>query len=110
MYNRDKALKSPFLIKALIPALLCLGACSPTPGQVSGKAVDANFKLADAIRIYSCAVEKESASDKKAKLQEGLNIHRFFANNEEGWNADINKDRNLQYRILNGVATQYDCF
>lgn len=98
------------LLKFGLPALFCLFACSPTPGQVSGKAVDTNFKLADAIRIYSCAVEKESTPDKKAKLQEGLNIHKYFANNEEAWTADINKDRNLQYRILNEVATQYDCF
>ncbi|PKL76031.1 MAG: hypothetical protein CVV27_12330 [Candidatus Melainabacteria bacterium HGW-Melainabacteria-1] len=84
----------------------------PTPGQISssGKAVDVNFKLADAIRIYTCARDKESDAAAKEKLQVGLNIHNYFKNNQEGWNESINKDRNLQYRILNDIAVKYDCF
>lgn len=90
-----------------------LVACGgPTPGQISssGKSVDVNFKLADAIRIYTCARDKESDAAAKEKLQTGLNIHTYFKNNEKGWDESINKDRNLQYRILNEVGVKYDCF
>ncbi|MGV3524164.1 MAG: hypothetical protein ACO1RX_08070 [Candidatus Sericytochromatia bacterium] len=89
----------------------CLSACgTPTVSPVSGRSVDPNFKLADAIRIYSCAVDKETDAAKKEKLQTGLNIHKYFSNNEAGWTADINKDRNMQYRILSEVAVSYECF
>lgn len=90
-----------------------LNACAPTPGQISensSQAVDVNFKLADAIRIYTCARDKETDPAQKEKLQTGLNIHNYFKNNEEGWNESINKDRNLQYRILNDIALKYNCF
>lgn len=97
-----------------LAGLLCLSACaSPTSvsGQsVSGQSVDTNFKLADAIRIYACALEKETDPAKKNQLQVGLNIHKYFINNEARWTADINKDRNMQYRILNNIATTYQCF
>lgn len=89
---------------------LLSGCGTSNPVPVSGQSIDTNFKLADAIRIYECAVTKESDADKKAKLQEGLNIHTYFRNNEAKWTEDINKDRNLQYTILNDVARKYQCF
>ena len=94
----------------LILTTLLLTACSTPNGASSGQSVSTNFKLADAIRVYTCAVDKEQDSAAKAKLQEGLNIHKYFTNNEEGWTADINKNRNFQYDILNGVAQKYQCF
>lgn len=97
------------VISAFILALLsACGTSNPVP--TSGQSIDTNFKLADAIRIYECALNKESDSDKKAKLQEGLNIHTYFKNNEAKWTEDINKNRNLQYTILNDLARKYQCF
>lgn len=109
------------LLKRTLSATLALGVLSqfaacggPTPGQISsasaGKSVDVNFKLADAIRIYTCARDKETDAAAKEKLQTGLNIHNYFKNSEERWNESINQDRNMQYRILNDIAVKYDCF
>ena len=91
-----------------------LSACSSNlanaPANVSGQSVSTNFKLADAIRIYSCAIEREPDASRKAKLQAGLKIHQAFSKNEEFWTSEINKDRNMQYRILNDIGVRYQCF
>lgn len=107
-------MKAIVLMLSAMSVSLGLSACSANlanaPAIVSGQSVSSNFKLADAIRIYSCAVERETDASRKARLQEGLRIHQAFSKNEEFWTSEINKDRNMQYRILNDIAVRYQCF
>lgn len=67
-----------------------------------------NFNRDDVIRVYNCALTKETATGERFSLETKLAATKLLSN--ESWASVTNLNRQSTYNNVNATARKYGCF
>lgn len=90
-------------------ALAALTACGGSVPTSRPQVVAYDFSLQNAVDVYECAYNKETAADAKHDLQVGLYLHKLYQGDEERFKREAEATRGQRQQQLNEIAVKYDC-
>jgi hypothetical protein len=67
-----------------------------------------NFKRSDAIRVFTCAINKEDKTAERFALETQLALNKNLS--DENWQKLVDLNKQEAFDGVNNVAKKYQCF